>query len=190
MFGRSGTPCDDTREESTAMSTRAENLAARFEQANQDVIDMVTRAADADLGVTCPAEGWTAAALGAHVGGSHYGIVEYLLKPLVAGQEIPPMGPDAFDEMNAKAAAENAGLSKDEVLAQLRDNGAMAAAYLRGLSDEDLDRPAKLSFFGDNPVPVEAVIEMVLIGHPIDHGNSLRAGLGHHVAHAAQAVTA
>ena len=172
------------------MNTRAENLATRFEQANQDVIEMVSSSADTDLGVTCPAEGWTAAAVGAHVGGSHYGIVEYLLKPIVAGQELPPMGADAFDEMNAKAAAENAALPKDQVLAGLRDNGAMAAAYLRSLSDEDLDRTAKLSFFGENPVTVESVIEFVLIGHPLDHGNSLRAGLGHHAAHAAQAVTA
>lgn len=168
------------------MSTRAEDLATRFEQANQSVIEMVS-GGDADLGLTCPAEGWTAAALGAHVGESHYGIVEYLLKPIVAGQEIPPMPADAFDESNAQAAAKNAAQSKDEVLTMLRDHGAMAAAYLRGLSDDDLDRTTKLSFFGDNPVPVSMVIEAVLIGHPIDHGNSLRAGLGHHAAHAVTA---
>jgi hypothetical protein len=171
------------------MSTRAENLASRFEQANQEVIEMVLRADGSGLGVTCPAEGWTAAALGAHVGNSHLGIVEHLLKSIVAGQEIPPMAPDAFDEMNAQTAAQNAALSKDEVLSLLRDHGTMAATYLRGLSDDDLDRSAKLSFFGDNPVTVETVIEMVLIGHPIDHGASLSAGLGHHVAHAVQEAT-
>jgi hypothetical protein len=166
------------------MSARAEDLAIRFEQANQDVIDMVSRVEDADLGVTCPAEGWTAAAVGAHVGGGHFGIVEYLVKPIVEGQEIPPFTLDSFAESNAKEAAENAARPKAEILASLREQGAMAAAYLRGLGDEDLDRAAVLPVFGENPVTAQTVIEMVLIGHPIDHGNSLRAGLGHHVAHA------
>ncbi|MGH2616898.1 MAG: maleylpyruvate isomerase N-terminal domain-containing protein [Thermomicrobiales bacterium] len=159
------------------MSVRAEELATRFEQANQTVIDMVS--GSADLSVTCPVEGWTAAALGAHVGGGHFGIVEYLIKPIVASQELQPFDLASFNEGNAKAAAENATLPKDQVLVLLRDNGATAAAYLRSLSDDDLDRTTTLPVFGPEPVTAQQVIEMVLIGHPLDHGNSLRQGLGH-----------
>lgn len=164
------------------MGIRAEALAGRFEQANQNVIALV-EAGDADLSVTCPAEGWTAAAVGAHVGGGHSGIVEYLIKPIVAGQEIAPFDVTSFNDGNAKAAAENAAMPKDEVLALLRDHGASAAAYLRGLSDEDLDRTTMLPVFGEKPVTAEHVIEMVLIGHPLDHGNSLRQGLGNGATH-------
>lgn len=160
------------------MGLRAEELATRFEQANQSVIDTIT--GDADLSaVTCPAEGWTAAALGAHVGGSHFGIVEYLIKPIVAGREIQPFDLDSFNEGNAKAAAEHAAMPKDEILKLLRDHGAFAAAYLRGLSDEDLDHTTTMPVFGPEPVTAQQVIEMVLIGHPLVHGASLRQGLGH-----------
>ncbi len=171
------------------MSARAEALATQFEQANQDLIEMISR--DADLSVTCPAEGWTAAALGAHVGSGHGGIVEYLIKPIVAGQELEPMGPNSFDEGNAKQAQENAALPQDQVLTLLRDHGAVAAAYLRGLSDDDLDRTTSMPAFGPEPVTAEQVIDMVLIGHPRAHGQSLRQGLGHsehaHALHGAPA---
>lgn len=159
------------------MGIRAEELASRFEQANQSVIDTI--GGDADLsGVICPAEGWTAAAVGAHVGGGHFGIVEFLIKPIVAGQELQPFDMDSFNEGNAKAAAENATMPRDEILKLLRDHGATASAYVRGLSDDDLDRTTAMPVFGPEPVTAQQVIEMILIGHPLDHGNSLRQGLG------------
>jgi hypothetical protein len=157
------------------MSVRAEALATRFEQANQSVIDMV--AGSADMSVTCPGEGWTAAAVGAHVGGGHVGILDALVKPIVAGQEMPPFELSSLDEGNAKAAAENATMPRDEILKLLREHGATAASYLRSLSDDDLDRTTSMPGFGPEPVTAEQVIEMVLIGHPLQHGNSLRQGL-------------
>jgi hypothetical protein len=95
---------------------------------------------------------------------------------MIAGQEIPPtVGPS--DEGNARQAAANAALPRDQILRLLRDHGAMVTAYLRSLSDDDLDRTVILPFFGENPVTAEHVIERVLIGHAADHANSLRQGL-------------
>jgi hypothetical protein len=162
------------------MNARAKELAARFEKINQDVIDSVSGATD--LSVSCPSEGWTAAAVGAHIGGAHRGILEGLIQPLVAGREIPSsIGPS--DEGNARQAAENAALPRDQILTLLRDHGAMATAYLRTLSDADLDRTVILPVFGENPVTVQQVIEWVLIGHAADHANSLRQGLGQTADH-------
>jgi hypothetical protein len=156
------------------MSARAKKLATRLEQINQDVIDLVSGATD--LSVPCPSEGWTAAAVAAHIGGAHRGILEGLIQPMIAGQEIPPtVGPS--DEGNARQAAANAALPRDQILRLLRDHGAMVTAYLRSLSDDDLDRTVILPFFGENPVTAEHVIERVLIGHAADHANSLRQGL-------------
>src|SRR5215213_5000473 len=163
------------------MSERARELATQLEQINQQVIDTIS--GDTDLSVTCPSEGWTAAAVGAHVGGAHRGILEGLIQPIVAGREIPStVGPT--DEGNAKQAAENAALPQDQILTLLRDHGAMAAAYLRTLSDADLDRTVILPVFGENPVTVQQVIEWVLIGHAADHANSLQQGLGQTAGHA------
>ena len=163
------------------MSVRAKELAARFEQINQDVIDRVSGATD--LSVPCPSEGWTAAAVAAHIGGAHRGILERLIQPIIAGQEVPStVGPS--DEGNARQATENAALPQDQILTLLRDHGAMAAAYLRTLSDADLDRTVILPVFGENPVTVQQVIEWVLIGHAADHANSLQQGLGQTAGHA------
>ena len=156
------------------MSSRAKELATRLEQVNQQVIEMVL--GDTDLGSICPAEGWTAAAVGAHIGGAHRGILEGLIQPIVAEREIPStVGPS--NEENARQAAVNATLPRDQILTLLRDHGAMATAYLRSLSDEDLDRTVTLPIFGENPVTAQQVIEWVLIGHAADHANSLRQGL-------------
>ena len=162
------------------MSARAKELAAQFEQINQQVIDVI--AGDTDLSVICPSEGWTAAAIGAHIGGAHRGILEGLMQPIIAGREIPSaVGPS--DEGNAKQAAENATLPRDQILRLLRDHGAMATAYLRSLSDADLDRTIILPLFGENPVTAQQVIEWVLIGHAAEHANSLRQGLGQTTGH-------
>src|SRR5215218_6593621 len=162
------------------MSARAKELAARFEQINQDVIDMVSDATD--LSVACPSEGWTAAAVGAHIGGAHRGILEGLIQPIVAGQEVPSaVGPS--DEGNARQAAQNAALPRHQILDLWRDHGAMATAYLRSLNDEDLDRTVTLPIFGENPVTAQQVIEWVLIVHAADHANSLRQGLQQTAGH-------
>jgi hypothetical protein len=162
------------------MSARASELATQLEQINQQVVDLVS--GDADLSVTCPGEGWTAAAVGAHIGGAHRGILEGLIQPIVAGREVPStVGPS--NEGNARQAAENAALPREQILRLLRDHGAMATAYLRSLSDEDLDRTATIPIFGENPVTAETVIERVLIGHASDHANSLRQGLGQTAGH-------
>jgi hypothetical protein len=162
-------------------SVRANELATRLEQINQNVLDMVS--GETDLSATCPAEGWTAAAVGAHIGGGHRGILEGLIMPIVAGREVPSaVGPS--DEGNARQAAENAALPRDQIVTLLRDHGAMATAYLHSLTDEDLDRTTILPFFGENPMTAQQVIEWVLIGHAADHANSLRQGLEQSADHA------
>jgi hypothetical protein len=162
------------------MGARAEALAGQFEQANQAVIDCVLGNHGADFSVACPAEGWTAAALGGHIAMGHVGILNNLVKRAVDGEEIPPFKMSDFDEGNAKFASENAAMPLDQIVARLRENGALAAAYVRSLSDDDLDRATTLATMGDQPVTAQQLIEWVLIGHAREHGQSLREGLGHH----------
>jgi hypothetical protein len=158
------------------MSARAEELATRLEAVNHDAIDAVLNA-NGNLGRPCPDEGWTAAAVGAHIGYSYPGIVEGLIKPIVAGREVRPFSLADFDAPNAEQAAANAAMPRDQLLALLRDNGASAVAYVRSLSDDDLDRLTTRPMLGDRPLTAGQVIEMVLIGHAAGHGRSLRQGL-------------
>lgn len=162
------------------MGARAEALADQFEQANQAVIDCVAGDHHGDFSVSCPAEGWTAAALGGHIGMGHIGILNNLIKRAVNGEEIPPFKMSDFDEGNARFASENAAMPRDQIVALLRDNGAAAAEYVRALSDEELDRTTTMTTMGDQPVSAQQLIEWVLIGHTREHGQSLKSGLGLH----------
>jgi hypothetical protein len=56
----------------------------------------------------------------------------------------------------------------------LRNHGARAAEYVRGLGDDDLDRSRPIPVMGDNPTTAEQFIERVLIGHAEAHRQSLR----------------
>jgi len=162
------------------VGARAESLADQFTQANQAVIDCVLGDNKGDFSVACPAEGWTAAALGAHISMGHAGILDGLVKRVVNGEEIPPFKMSDFDEGNAKFARENAAMPREQIVALLRENGAAAAEYVRSLSDEDLDRTTAMPTMGGQPATAQQIIEWVLIGHTREHGESLRNGLGVH----------
>ena len=159
------------------MPSPAAALADQFAQVNQAVIDVISRD-DGDLAAICPGEGWPAVAVGAHICGAYVGIVENFIKPIVTAQELPPFSFDALHERNARQAAANAALPREEVVTLLRERGNAAAAYVRGLSDADLARTTTLPLTGDDPVTVAQVIAWVLIGHTQGHLESLRQGLG------------
>lgn len=156
------------------MSDRAQALADRFEAANDDVIAFVEGVSDEGWGATCPGEQCTVAALACHVGASHDGLVMALVRPIAEGTPGPSFTGEALDAMNAENARDNAAASKEQALALLREGGARAAAYLRGLDDAQLDRSGPLPF-SPEPMTAAAVIEAVLIGHPVQHLASMQA---------------
>ncbi|HEU0115905.1 MAG TPA: DinB family protein [Thermomicrobiales bacterium] len=158
------------------MSERAQALADRFEQANQAVIDAVEAAPDDAWSRMCEGEQCTVAALAYHIAGGHDALVEYIARPIVAGTPLPPISREQIDAGNADNATRNANVSKADALALLRDNGAKAAAFLRGLNDDDLDRSALVPLAG-REVAAEAFIENVVIGHPRGHLESMRQAM-------------
>ena len=159
------------------MRAKAADLAGRFAAANQAMIDLIARAPVEAMSRTCEAEGWTVAAVGAHVAASHDFLVERVRR-IVAGEASPPFDPVAFHERNARAAEEHARLGRDEVIALLREHGAQAAAFLRGLGDDDLKRTRPIPAMGEQPVTAARVVERVPIGHINAHLESLRQTLG------------
>lgn len=154
------------------MSERAEALASKFEQANADAIATVEKLSDEQWRKTTT-EGWTVAACAHHVSGSHEGISQWV-GALASGVAVPPASMEDFAEPNAKHAAEYASCSKAEVLDQLRTKGAEAAAFVRTLSDEQLDRQVDV-IKGMPKWRVQDVIERILIGHAVEHIGSVKA---------------
>jgi uncharacterized damage-inducible protein DinB len=157
------------------MSERADALAAKFEQANADAIATVERLSDADWRKTT-GEGWTVAATAHHAAIVHEGIARFI-REVADGTATPRSGMDTIDQSNARHAQEYASCSKAEVLDELRARGATAAAIVRGLSDEQLDRSTD-AIPGMPPVSAEQLVEMALIGHVAEHTASIKQATG------------
>jgi hypothetical protein len=154
---------------------RANALAERFEQANADAIAIVGRLSDADWRQITD-EGWTVAAAAHHIASVHPGIAAFVR---AAGngnaRQRPDMG--AVGESNARRAREYAACSRSEVIDELRAQGAAAAAIVRGLGDEQLDRTTD-AIPGRAAVSAAQLIEMALIGHVREHLASITRAVG------------
>ena len=158
------------------MSRRADAFAERCETAMQSVVDLVTGVSPDTLHRSCEAEGWTAAAVAAHIAMSQDFIIDRVRR-IVEDEEFPLFDEAALHGGNARAAEANADLSTDQVIALVWDHGARVAEYLRGLSDDDLDRTKLIPVMGETPVAAWQVIERVLLGHTEAHLQSLRQSL-------------
>lgn len=89
------------------------------------------------------------------------------LPEIAAGRPVPPA-----PQSNEQQAAEHAGATQDEVV-QLLDGAAPAvAAAVRALTDEELDRPARL-IMGE--MSVGEAVKRVVIGHILWHRGSIEA---------------
>jgi hypothetical protein len=80
-------------------------------------------------------------------------------------------------EMNAKHAESHDGVTKEEALDLLRRNSADAAAAIRALRDEELDRAAPLSLNADAPLTCQFMLEDHAVRHSYHHLAAIRAAL-------------
>lgn len=159
-------------ERAAVMSERAAALASQFEQANNAVVAAVVAASDAEWRHVTPAEGWSVGVTARHVAVAYIGISD-IVRAAIDGQPIPSL--DRLDEFNAQHAREHADCTRADVLALLKSNGESVANYLRGLSDEQLDRSAAMPLAGGAPLSAQQLIESALIGHPQEHLASIHA---------------
>jgi hypothetical protein len=95
-----------------------------------------------------------------------------MIQAMASGAEFPPVSFAQIDDMNAQFHAEHAACTQDETLAAIRTNSPAAGAFVRGLSDEQLDRKVNLAV-GLPEMPIEQVVEMLLVGHTADHTASI-----------------
>jgi hypothetical protein len=156
------------------MSTRGQQLAQQLEQAVQDFEKTVDTLSDDQWRATGP-EGWSIAATAQHVSGQFPLEMEYV----TAAAEGRPMPAYTWDDINGRndsRAARNTKSSKADVLRELREQSGSVTAYLRGLSDEQLDRTCELPLAGNAQLSAQQVIESgVLIDHVRAHTKSLTA---------------
>lgn len=147
------------------MGQRSMELAGRFEQAVAEFEAAVQAVPDDKWNAVCEAP-WTTAQVAAHIAGQ-FGLESEIFMP--AAEAGKPLSTFTWDEVNgrndARAAAE-INATKSDVLKTIRDGAEPIAAYIRGLSDEQLDRKSPLSLADGAEVSTQQLLEGgVLIDH-------------------------
>ncbi len=155
------------------MGERAEALAAKFEQVNQELIDLIEECSEEKWRSACAGEGWSVGVTAHHVAletPHTLGVV----RAIASGQSFPPLTLEGNDEVNAQHAQEHADCTKQETLDLLRREVPIAASVVRGLSDEQLGRTAEV-LAGAPPLRAEHVIQGLLTNHVSEHLGSIQA---------------
>lgn len=159
------------------MTQRAEDLAQRFEKAIDDLARAAEGCSDEQWKTICGDEKWTVAATVHHVG-AQFGLEKEYIVAAAEGAARPEYTWDDINKLNDTRGAANAGISKADALNVLREGSAAMAAYVRALSDAQLDATAPLKLAGGADVSTQQLLEGgVLIQHAIDHLASIRKAI-------------
>jgi hypothetical protein len=158
------------------VSERARKLAERFEQVGEGFAAEMEGLSEAQWRSFCPDEGRTVAALAYHVGWA-YPVEIAAFRAMALGEARSAFSAGGIDEVNARHGAANAACDQAETVRMLRSNALAAAAIVRELTDEQLERTG--AYVEEWPTAsVQEWIERVLIGHPVGHQRSIRAAVG------------
>ena len=157
------------------MAQRSQALADRFEQATRQLATTIERCSDAQWKTKTTGEQWSIGVVAHHVAQSTEAVAG-IVKLMATGQPLPPLTMEMIHQGNAEHAKQFANVGKDETLALLRKTSAAAAGTVRGLSDEQLARTAKV--IGGATMSAEQMVERVLIGHVVEHHGSIQAAVG------------
>ena len=155
------------------MGERAEALAAKFEQVNQELIDVIEECSEEKWRSACSGEGWSVGVTAHHVA-LDTALLAGMVRAMASGQSFPPLTSEGNDKTNAQHAQEHADCTKQETLDLLRREVPIAAGVLRGFSNEQLGRTAEV-LAGAQHLSTEHVIQGFLIAHVSEHLGSIQA---------------
>ena len=160
----------------TATQWRSHALAERLEEGAR-ALDLVASAlSQAEWQTRIPKDGRTVGVVVHHVA-SMYPLEIELAQLLANGRPIAGVTWEAVHALNAQHATDHAGVTKNVALTLLRRNSAEAAAAIRALSDEALDRAAAISLNADAPLTCQFFLEDHAIRHSFHHLARIRAAL-------------
>jgi hypothetical protein len=159
------------------MNNRSEALAARLEAGAASLAAFAATLSEAEWQTRVPHDGRKIGVVVHHVA-SVYPIEIQLAQLLASGKPVAGVTWDAVNTMNRDHAKENDGVTKQAVLALLKNNSAVAAAAIRALSDAELDNAAPVSLNSDAPLTCQFLLEDHAVRHSYHHLARIRAALG------------
>ena len=165
-----------SRIDARSSNRRANALAERLEQGARALADFASTLTDPQWRTRIPHDGRKVGVVVHHVA-SMYPLEIQLAQLLAKGEPIVGVTPAAVDEINAAHAKENDGVTKEAALEALRRNSAAAAAAIRALTDDELDRAAAVSLNSDAPLTCQFLLEDHPVRHSYHHLARIRAAL-------------
>jgi hypothetical protein len=121
------------------MSQRSDALAERLEHGAQALAAFAGSLTPAEWQSRVPKDGRKVGVVVHHVA-TMYPLEIKLAETLAGGQPVAGLSWDDLHQLNAGHAKEYDGVAKEAALALLERNSAAAAAAIRQLTDEQLDR--------------------------------------------------
>ena len=158
------------------MSQRSNALADRLEQGARALTTLANSLTDAEWQKPVPRDGRKIGVIVHHVA-SLYPLEIKLALAIAAGQPVTGVTWEGVHEMNAGHAREHSAITKEETLELLRRNSAAAAAAIRALSDEQLDRATAVSLYADALLTCQFMLEDHAVRHSYHHFARIRAAL-------------
>jgi len=165
---------------SLGTSPRAELLAARIEEGAAGLAAFADKLSAAEWNTQVVEGGKPGRTVGVivHHVANMYPVEIEVARAVAGGKAITDVTWDVVAELNAKHAAEQAGVGKEATLELLRRNSSEAAAAVRTFTDEELDQAAPFSLAFGAPVTAQFVIEDHALRHSWHHLARIRKTLG------------
>jgi len=159
-----------------AVSQRANALAERLEQGARALATVAGALTDAEWQTRIAKDGRKIGVVVNHVA-TMYPIEIQLAQALAGGNPVTGVTWDVVNQINAENAKEYDAVTKEAALDLLQRNSTAAAAAIRALSDEELDRAAPVSLNADAPLTCQFFLEDHAVRHSYHHLAKIRGAL-------------
>ena len=158
------------------MNNRSEALAARLEAGAKALAAFAATLTETEWQTRVPKDERKIGIVVHHVA-SMYPIEIQLSQLLAAGEPVSGVTWDVVATINRDHAKEHDAVTKEVALALLTSNSAAAAAAIRALTDEGLDRAAPVSLNSNAPLTCQFFLEDHAVRHSYHHLAGIRAAL-------------
>ena len=164
------------KEKQQLATDRAEALAGRLEKGADALVTFAAGLSPEEWATPIPHDGRTVGVVVHHVA-NMYPLEIQLAQTIAAGKRVEGVTMADINKINAEHAASIAGVTKEAAINAVRKNSAAAAAAIRALSDDDLDRAVPVSLYEDAPLTCQFFLEEHPVRHSYHHLMLIRRAL-------------